>query len=90
MELANDLFFYWLPKAPLGAKISRGHLKSSIPLIKVKHWCQKLSLSEGPAQSLEDGRNHNTCQGQGMHLSTAMQQTYIVETRTQILWPLPA
>ena len=49
-----------------------------------------MSLSEGPAQSLEDGRNHNTCQGQGMHLSTAMQQTYIVETRTQILWPLPA
>ena len=75
----------WLPKAPLGAKISRGYLKSSIPLIKVKQWCQKLSLSEGPAQRLEDGRKHNTCQGQGMHLSMAMQQTYIVEKKVKSL-----
>ena len=89
MELANGLF-YLVPKAPLGAKISRGYLESSIPLIKVKQWCQKLSLSEGPAQNWEDGGNHNTCQGQGINLSKAMQHTYIVETRTQILWPLPA
>lgn len=85
MELANGPFFHLVPKAPVGTKTIRGDLDNSAPLIKVQQRCQTLSLSEGPAQSWEDGGNGNTCQGQRISVSKATQPTYMAETRTQIL-----
>lgn len=58
--MANCLFLHMVSKAPLEAEITRDSLENCIPLMKVKQQCQKLSLSQGPAQSQEDGENHDT------------------------------
>lgn len=56
-KLENGFMFHLVPKASLGTNIIRGDLENSISLMKVKQQCQKLSLSQGPAQSWKDGRN---------------------------------
>lgn len=63
-ELENGLLFHSMPRASLGVKITRGYLEDPLPLIKVKQRCQKLSLSEGSAQSWKDDRIYEPCQDQ--------------------------